>query len=98
MAIRKFATAYSLSGQIDGLGRTVSIPRLPNEKQVCGDCTGLYRPRSTSLFRIHLSVRDNQSAGIAYQSGDYRTFVMGFPLRKHRVGQQTGPQWLWRQC
>ncbi len=66
------------SGQIDGLGRTVSIPRLPNEKMyavTAPDCIVPVAP-AFSVFTYHPG---KQSAGIAYR-GDYRTFVMGFPF------------------
>ena len=68
----------SLSGQINGLGRTISIPRLPNENRyavTAPDCIVPVAP----AFSVFTYSPDNQSAGIAYK-GDYRTFVMGFPF------------------
>ena len=68
----------SLSGQINGLGRTISIPRLPNENRyavTAPDCIVPVAP----AFSVFTYSPDNQSAGIAYK-GNYRTFVMGFPF------------------
>mgnify|MGYP000025922620 FL=1 len=68
----------SLSGQINGLGRTISIPRLPNENRyavTAPDCIVPVAP----AFSVFTYSPDNQSAGIAYK-GNYRTFIMGFPF------------------
>lgn len=66
------------SGWINGLGRTLSIPRLPNEKSyavTAPDCIVPVAP----AFSVFTYSPGNQSAGIAYK-GNYRTFVMGFPF------------------
>ncbi|WP_455587474.1 golvesin C-terminal-like domain-containing protein [Bacteroides sp.] len=66
------------SGQIKGLGRTLSIPRLPNEKAYAvtmPDCIVPVAP----AFSVFTYSPGNQSAATAYK-GNYRTFVMGFPF------------------
>lgn len=66
------------SGWINGLGRTLSIPRLPNEMSyavTAPDCIVPVAP----AFSVFTYSPGNQSAGIAYK-GNYRTFVMGFPF------------------
>ncbi|MBP6067108.1 MAG: xanthan lyase [Bacteroides sp.] len=66
------------SGQINGLGRTLSIPRMPNEQSypvTSPECIVPVAP----AFSAFAYVPGNQSAGIAYK-GSYRTFVLGFPF------------------
>ena len=67
------------SGQINGLGRSITIPRLPNETSyavTAPDCIVPVAP----AFPVFTYARGNQSAGIAYKGADYRTFVLGFPF------------------
>lgn len=66
------------SGRINGLGLTLTIPRLPNEQNypvTAPDCIVPVAP----AFPVFAYTPGNQSAGIAYK-GDYRTFVLGFPF------------------
>ncbi|MEG2855202.1 golvesin C-terminal-like domain-containing protein [Bacteroides sp.] len=63
---------------INGLGRTLTIPRLPNEQTypvTAPECIVPVAP----AFSVFAYAPDNQSAGIAYK-GNYRTFVLGFPF------------------
>ncbi len=67
------------SGQINGLGRSITIPRLPNENSyavTAPDCIVPVAP----AFPVFTYARGNQSAGIAYKGADYRTFILGFPF------------------
>lgn len=66
------------SGQIKGLGRTITIPRLPNENSYAVTSPDCIVPVD-SAFPVFTYAPGNQSAGIAYK-GNYRTFVMGFPF------------------
>lgn len=68
----------SRSGQIDGLGRTFTIPRLPNEKAYAVTAPDCIVPVDNA-FPVFVYKPGNQSAGIAYK-GKYRTFVLGFPF------------------
>lgn len=73
------------SNSITGLGRTFTIPRLPNEKMypvVAPECLSPVEPAFPAL----LYTADNQCAAVAYQ-GNYRTFIMGFPLES--IEQET---------
>ena len=85
--ILKFSFETSLSDSsseaITGLGRTVYIPRLPNEESyaVCQPDCLLPSPDAFSVFVYESG---NQSAAIAYRGDDYRTFVMGFPFESIR--------------
>lgn len=66
------------SNRINGLGRTITIPRLPNENSYAvttPDCIVPVAP----AFPVFVYSPGNQSAGIAYK-GNYRTFVLGFPF------------------
>lgn len=66
------------SGRISGLGRTITIPRLPNESSYAvtsPDCIVAVAP----AFPVFTYMPGNQSAGTAYK-GNYRTFVLGFPF------------------
>lgn len=80
--ILKYAYGQSLndsrSGNINGLERTFTIPRLPNEQVYAVTAPECILPTGTA-FPVLTYAPDNQSAAIAYQ-GNYRTFVMGFPL------------------
>ena len=67
------------SGQINGLGRSITIPRLPNENSyavTAPDCIVPVAP----AFPVFTYARGNQSAGIAYKGADYRIFILGFPF------------------
>ena len=66
------------SNQIKGLGRTITIPRLPNENSYAVPATDCIVPVDTA-FPVFTYTPGNQSAGIAYK-GNYRTFVLGFPF------------------
>lgn len=65
--------------RVQGLGRTFSIPRLPNEQAypvTAPDCILPVPP----AFPVMTYSTGNVSAATAYQGKDYRTFVMGFPF------------------
>lgn len=64
---------------INGLGLTVTIPRLPNEVSYAVPSVDCIVPVDTA-FPVFTYAPGNQSAGIAYKGTDYRTFVLGFPL------------------
>lgn len=64
---------------INGLGLTVTIPRLPNEVSYDVPSVDCIVPVDTA-FPVFTYAPGNQSAGIAYKGTDYRTFVLGFPL------------------
>ena len=66
------------SNQIKGLGRTITIPRLPNESSYAVPTADCIVPVDTA-FPVFTYAPGNQSAGIAYK-GNYRTFVLGFPF------------------
>ncbi|WP_302613614.1 xanthan lyase, partial [uncultured Bacteroides sp.] len=66
------------SNRINGLGRTVTIPRVPNENSYAVPATDCIVPVDTA-FPVFTYAPGNQSAGIAYK-GSYRTFVLGFPF------------------
>ena len=68
----------SRSGQINGLGRTFTIPRLPNEKAYAVTAPDCIVPVDNA-FPVFVYNPGKQSAGIAYK-GNYRTFVLGFPF------------------
>lgn len=68
----------SYSGNISGLGRTFSIPRLPNEYAYPVTAPECILPTG-GAFPVLTYNSGNQSAAITYQ-GNYRTFVMGFPF------------------
>ena len=79
------------SNQIKGLGRTITIPRLPNENSYAVPAADCIVPVDTA-FPVFTYATGNQSAGIAYK-GNYRTFVLGFPfesISRKRIGQ---PSW-----
>lgn len=66
------------SSQINGLGQTFTIPRLPNENSYAVPAPDCIVPVDTA-FPVFTYVPGNRNAGIAYK-GDYRTFVLGFPF------------------
>lgn len=66
------------SNRINGLGRTITIPRAPNETSYAVPAPDCIVPVDTA-FSVFTYVPGNQSAGIAYK-GNYRTFVLGFPF------------------
>lgn len=70
------------SEKINGLGRTISIPRLPNENSYAVTSPDCIVPVG-SAFSVFTYAPGNQSAGIAYK-GNYRTFVLGFPFESIR--------------
>ena len=73
------------SGNINGLGRTFTIPRLLNEQAYPVTAPECILPIGTA-FPVLTYAPGNQSAAVAYQ-GNYRTFVMGFPLES--IEQET---------
>ena len=87
--ILKYAYGQSItdnrSRNINGLGRTFSIPSLPNEYAYPVTAPECILPIGTA-FPVLTYTAGNQSAAIAYQ-GNYRTFVMGFPLES--IEQET---------
>lgn len=66
------------SNRINGLGRTITIPRAPNETSYAVPAPDCIVPVDTA-FPVFTYVPGNQSAGIAYK-GNYHTFVLGFPF------------------
>lgn len=66
------------SNRINGLGRTITIPRAPNETSYAVPAPDCIVPVDTA-FPVFTYAPGNQSAGIAYK-GNYRTFVLGFPF------------------
>ena len=66
------------SNRINGLGRTITIPRAPNETSYAVPAPDCIVPVDTA-FPVFTYVPGNQSAGIAYKGND-RTFVLGFPF------------------
>lgn len=64
---------------IQGMGRTVSIPRLPNEQACPVTAPDCIAPTSTAFAAMTYSA-GNASAAVAYKGNDYRTFIMGFPF------------------
>ena len=63
---------------INGLGRNLTIPNLPNEKTYPVISPDIIQPVGTA-FPVMLYATNNQCAATAY-TGYYRTFVMGFPF------------------
>lgn len=66
------------AGTINGLGRTFTIPRLPNEQRYAVTAPECIEPIAPAFAALAYAP-ENQSAAIAYK-GSYRTFVLGFPL------------------
>lgn len=65
--------------QANGLGRTVTLPRVPNEMSYTVPSMDCIVPLAPA-FPVFTYMPGNQSAGIAYKGKDYRTFVLGFPF------------------
>lgn len=64
--------------QVRGLGRTVSLPRLPNERQYAVTSPDCLVPQSPAFQAM---VYDNgKAAAVAYPGQDYRSFVLAFPF------------------
>lgn len=84
--ILKYSYQSSLADQtidrIQGLGRTITIPRTPNEKTYAVTAPDCIAP-ITPAFPVFAYTPERQSAGVAYK-GDYRTFVLGFPFESIR--------------
>ncbi len=80
--ILKYSYGSSLrdknSGQINGLGRTLSIPRYPNETAYAVTAPDCLVPQGTA-FPVFTYQPGNQCAGTAYK-GTYRVFALGFPF------------------
>ena len=70
------------SSDINGLKRTFTLPRLPNEQTYAITAPECILPTAPA-FTVLTYADGNQSAAIAYR-GNYRTFVMGFPLESIR--------------
>lgn len=66
------------SGSITGLGLTLTLPRLPNEKAYAVTTPEIIVPIAPA-YPVFAYMPGKQPAGIAYK-GDYRTFVLGFPF------------------
>lgn len=65
--------------RVQGLGRTFSIPRLPNEQAYPVTAPDCILP-APPAFPVMTYSTGNVSAATAYQGKDYRTFVMSFPF------------------
>lgn len=70
------------SNRINGLGRAITIPRMPNENSYAVPAPDCIAPTDTAI-PVFTYAPSNQSAGIAYK-GNYRTFVLGFPFESIR--------------
>ena len=68
---------------VQGLGRTFTLPRLPNEQDYPVTSTDCILPMSPA-FPVMTYATGNASAAVAYQGSDYRTFIMGFPFESIR--------------
>ena len=82
----RFGNSLQTSGGqigIQGLGRSLSIPRLPNEQAYPVTAPDCILPMSTA-FPVMTYADGNQPAAIAYKGNDYRTFVMSFPFESIR--------------
>ncbi len=66
------------NNQIYGMGRTVTIPRYPNEKVYPVTTPDKLEPED-GAFPVFVYQPGKESAAVAYQ-GTYKTFVMGFPF------------------
>ena len=64
---------------VQGLGRTFTLPRLPNEQSYPVTAPDCILPISPA-FPVMTYSAGNASAAVAYKGNDYRTFVMGFPF------------------
>lgn len=82
----RFGNSLQTSGGqigIQGLGRSLSIPRLPNEQAYPVTAPDCILPMATA-FPVMTYADGNQPAAIAYKGNDYRTFVMSFPFESIR--------------
>lgn len=68
---------------VQGLGRTFTLPRLPNEQDYPVTSPDCILPMSPA-FPVMTYATGNASAAVAYQGSDYRTFIMGFPFESIR--------------
>ena len=68
---------------VQGLGRTFTLPRLPNEQSYPVTSPDCILPMSPA-FPVMTYATGNASAAVAYQGSDYRTFIMGFPFESIR--------------
>ena len=68
---------------VQGLGRTFTLPRLPNEQDYPVTSPDCILPISPA-FPVMTYATGNASAAVAYQGSDYRTFIMGFPFESIR--------------
>ena len=66
------------SGNINGIGQTITIPRQINETSYAVTSPDCIYPVGDA-FSAFSYTAGNESAGIAYK-GNYRTFVLGFPF------------------
>ena len=66
------------SGTINGIGQTITIPRMINEKSYAVTSPDCIYPTGDA-FPVFSYADGNESAGIAYK-GAYQTFVLGFPF------------------
>ena len=71
------ATEKNIS--VQGLGRSFSIPRLPNEQAYPVTAPDCILPVATA-FPVMTYTPGNLPAATAYRGNDYRTFIMGFPF------------------
>ncbi|NDW11293.1 xanthan lyase [Bacteroides sp. 214] len=74
------------SETITGLGRTLSIPRLPNNRFYSVTAPDCIAPTG-SAFPVFIYSPDAYSAGIAYK-GSYRIFALGFPFECIRTASE----------
>lgn len=82
----RFDSSLQVSGEhigIQGLGRILSIPRLPNERAYPVTAPDCIRPVATA-FPVMTYTEGNLPAAIAYKGNDYRTFIMSFPFESIR--------------
>ena len=66
------------SGDINGLGMTINIPRNLNANSYAVTAPDCIAPVDNA-FSVFAYSPTNESAAIAYK-GNYRTFVLGFPF------------------
>ncbi len=66
------------SGQINGLGRMLTIPRYPNETAYAVTAPDCLVPQDAA-FPVFTYQSGNECAGIAYK-GTYKVFALGFPF------------------
>ena len=82
----RFDSSLQVSGEhigIQGLGRILSIPRLPNERAYPVTTPDCIRPMATA-FPVMTYTGRNLPAAVAYKGNDYRTFIMSFPFESIR--------------